>query len=710
MLDLTATQIDLLARNFTIDWLFDITDINLNKYYWSTKNTESTTDAIHWDGSADWDVDASWAGEVTTTYVFNIVDFQNIIFRRLLTEASVMPSNEFELTVLNKGDAYTPSDFVDGQIWVQIQLRHESRESVIALWRFRIKSANARYQTVHLICEDWYAKYLESDWPNTKLVKDIFPSSDPDWESNLCAPVPFGTAYIPLRSIYTSNDRFYLLGPTTVGGSAVTYTISKVHSPHYIGTPAAWDDSFTMTQSVEADAGATDWQVFQPIIADTDDDGTADAIGLWQSGDSYLDIPTKFSRSDLSSKTNFADVVKYLLEDFGIGVAYLKEASFEECQATYIDWGLTFNYGFYKKEARADLLARILSACHSTLVVEDQIKLVTHSAVSRGTITKAQVIKRDDRSLGEFRRYGLIEKLPDSGNVGWQQDDEPQDLMQVTLVPAKATTSIISSETLEIPFDSNSINVQTAASLHFQRNFLKNGTVSFTGMPICLKYQPGDIITISDTDFGGTYNAMVETVHVNKDLSINVNASTFSDTLDDWDDLNFSAITISVDDKTGMWQAVLTGPESTLVSGNPSEIPGGAGISFLADGSDPAVLKFKGAAATTKFSSGDGTSLDIGMTNSGTVKLRIHQDDAVSDDAEVVVMTATSGIVFVSCNAEAGMWLVQSDGTCTKIAGTANTADSDSDGDLCVYQVSTAAKAKNRLGATGEMRFFTFFN
>jgi len=64
----------------------------------------------------------------------------------------------------------------------------------------------------------------------------------------------------------------------------------------------------------------------------------------------------------------------------------------------------------------------------------------------------------------------------------------------------------------------------------------------------------------------------------------------------------------------------------------------------------------------------------------------------------------------VSCNGEAGMWLVQNNGTCTKIAGSTNTAASDTDTNLCVYDGGTAAVVKNRLGTTGEIRIVYYYN
>ena len=93
----------------------------------------------------------------------------------------------------------------------------------------------------------------------------------------------------------------------------------------------------------------------------------------------------------------------------------------------------------------------------------------------------------------------------------------------------------------------------------------------------------------------------------------------------------------------------------------------------------------------------------------GVVDQLVYQNDTLADDGTVNLTDATSGIVFVSCNAEAGMWLVEVDGGCTKIAGSTNTADTESDTDLCVYDGGgTTAIVKNMLGVAGEVRIIYF--
>lgn len=120
-----------------------------------------------------------------------------------------------------------------------------------------------------------------------------------------------------------------------------------------------------------------------------------------------------------------------------------------------------------------------------------------------------------------------------------------------------------------------------------------------------------------------------------------------------------------------------------------------------------------GGQATVRISQADADQPNVEYVNRtllGTLKLWTYQNDALVDDDHLPLPTATDGMVFVSCGAEAGMWLVQADGTTTKIAGSANTATGWTDGNLVVYGSGGQASIGNRLGTTEEVRAFYYYN
>jgi len=507
MRDLTDLQSNLLSKAYkSAIWLFDITDANSNTYYWSTR--EYTYNS--------------------TTYSFNIVDFPGITLNRDQSEAGIIAPNEVKIEIGNKDNTYTADDFVDGSVLIYLLID----DNLIAKWKFNIIRAYGSYQSITLECEDFLQKYLEGAYPNTQYVKALFPDIYYE-DEDLCVPVCFGTAYIPLRPVEIDGDRYYLLGSTDN-----TYTITEVHAPAEWGIKQAWSSSeYTFTQSTKTDQFGDSWRVFQPIIADSDLDGTADACGVWIQGQKILDMPTQFS---YNSTTNPADIIKEILKDFGVPDSEIDDDSFTSASSTFDSWGLEWNGGFWKKSTRQTILSTLLNMCHARILVRDKLVLSVLSKTSQKTITTSLVVKES------FDYSKLSEELSDSGYVAWQKAGEPQDNMLKALVPGKgSTTDYISDDTVFIPWVQNAIHVQKLACLVFQRKFFKVAQVSFSGRSELLALEPGDVITIKGDNYGGEYKVVIDSVEINNDLSVKITATRYSIELDDWDDLiQFSDITI----------------------------------------------------------------------------------------------------------------------------------------------------------------------
>lgn len=100
----------------------------------------------------------------------------------------------------------------------------------------------------------------------------------------------------------------------------------------------------------------------------------------------------------------------------------------------------------------------------------------------------------------------------------------------------------------------------------------------------------------------------------------------------------------------------------------------------------------------------------ISVKQTGELKIFTYQTDALADDENVSLPDATSGIIMVSCNAEAFTALVQNNGTVTLLSNTTNVDDADTDTKLCIYDSTNQAIIKNRLGVTGEIRIMYWYN
>jgi hypothetical protein len=371
-------------------------------------------------------------------------------------------------------------------------------------------------------------------------------------KDNICVPEPYGTCYIPLRSVYAGTDRYYLLGP-----SAFTYVIEEVRSPRSLGAKITWESPpYSFPQSTIADTDAVDWKMFQPLIADGNP-------GIFISGSQILDVPTKFSRSDTVGLTNPADMIHRVLNNMGLDDSILDLASFSTAWWIYYFWGtphgfyadtgadpfyadtvldglkawsggtagpIDWNFAFWYKEDRTVVLSRLLAMSHSCLILGDKIRLQPLSKVSQVTITQAHVLKMADVGQDTFKyKDSLQEGASDSGYVAFQQEGESQDEFIKILVPAKATTNVIDAEVIAFPGVSDGQQAQKLGTLYYQRRFLKRADISHTTKGTALAIRPDDVITISHADYGGTYDVLVEEMTINLDVSIGITATRFAD-------------------------------------------------------------------------------------------------------------------------------------------------------------------------------------
>jgi hypothetical protein len=334
MISVTSAQQAIIDSGYKqASWLFEVAQ---GSYYWSTK-------------------EKSYGGQ---DYSFKVIadSFRGVREQRGRIEYSVPRFVEANFDVSNKDNSLTDSDFEGETITIKAVVGNGSNEEIIRTWKLRAKRCEAREQRLEFNCVDFVQEKLEGDYPNTPLLSHLAPSKDLMPNDNMCVPVVFGTAYIPTRSIYKTDQRYYFLGP-----SGVTYTVSEVRSPIEWPTKSIWQsNSYTFTVSSQTLAGSS-YQVLQPIIADSNNDGTPDASGLWPGGDQFHDMPTKFSRSDTSALTSPEELIENVLEDIGIPSADIDTgggSSFEiAANSFYADWGLTLNGGFFHKIPRSHQIA-----------------------------------------------------------------------------------------------------------------------------------------------------------------------------------------------------------------------------------------------------------------------------------------------------------------------------------------------------------------
>lgn len=514
-----------------IKWLFEV-----NTYFWSTQDTT-------------WD---------STNYSAKVIpeSFQGVTMRWDLGGRLIAP-NDLQFEVDNADGALGRSD-LEGY-YVKVRLITDGTQS--RAWEFLVKRAVPAYGKLTCYCVDPLQSFLEGTYPNTKHPKEVWPSDDfdPDDLSDYCVPVVLGTAYVPIMSVNTGSDRYYVLG----ANDAPTYTVDEVQSPHDWPVQTVWtSDSYSFNLSND-----NGHKLAQFIIADSTGDGSADANGLWLQGDRFLLPLVKFSRSDTSSITNPADWVEYILLDFGVPASAIDTgtgSTFESAATIYTNRGITWNGGFWRKENREQLLASLLRQCDSALVITDKIELIPFDKASQETIDKSQVKELT------YSPQAITQSNNDGARAEWPEADAPQDKFPgksvVPLYEAQSAIEDPSSSKLRYRFGSDSQIAQKAAMLHFAKQFLQEDRMRFdtsgTVLSTLDSLKPSQVITLNDTIFGASFDLIVDELSIKKDLTISVNGVRL-EYLEDWDDLTRSTISITGDSSEG-WTVVVKASDGVV--------------------------------------------------------------------------------------------------------------------------------------------------
>lgn len=556
MLSLNATQLALVnSSDKTVKWSFSITDINGVQYQFVTEPMS----AVEWDSTVTWAAGIIWdAGTGLSSIV--LTDFKGFELRKNGSESGIIAPSDVSFNISNPDNVIDFSVFKGGSVKIELFLSNTTYgEQKIAGWLFRIKTSAPHYQEIEITAEDFLQHYLRGDYPNTRKPDDIFPSSR-TYTNDLCCPVPFGTAYVPLRDVYITDQGYIVLGD-----AAYLYSISKVRSPRAWGKLKTEysSSSYTFTQSTKADASGVNWRVFQAIIDDSDSDNIPDAHGFWAQGGTYYDPPVQFSRSDTDGLTNPAYVIKFVLKDFGIPEANIGLASFDAAALVFAAWGLTFNGAFWYKQPREKVLAQLLTMCHSCLDIGETINLRILSKTSRQTITGADFTRPEGQSVGSFKFTDIINTdLSDSGNVAWQVSGEAQDEFKKMPVAADGSGSVFSNIIVECPFVQDDQNVYRIGVLDLQRKLLKDATISGNTFGTCLALQPDDVITILGDNYGGTYVVLIDSIKIDNTCGIGLSCTLFRSLFDDWDDISPDDITIPTDSSLPSWSPVISGDDA----------------------------------------------------------------------------------------------------------------------------------------------------
>jgi len=592
---LTITQTNILDQDTYLDasWLFEI-DLGATgsvDYYWSTK-------VKSWDSQS---------------YLSKILNFTPIDMAYTGLRTGLQSPADITIDISNPKTAevleFDPDDFEGAYVVIKLVINanlgikdntdttfetgaadtdNEAEREILSLG-FRVKRAWTKYQKLHLHCVDWLQEYLEGDYPDTGLVDDLFPVSpkkdDEDSVSdNICIPEIYGNPYFPVRWAIMDDGtkNFYVLGP-----AASTLDVTEVRSPKDENSMEWSPSSAHVTFSFDTTKVGTDGnsykigRFFTLVPRDGNDDFTATPF-YGPTGGPYKDVPIKMSNSATVSVTNIIDQIYAILQGFGVATDKIDTDSKTAAAAVITARGITYDTPLYYRQDRKKLLAKLLTIANCRLIVRDKIYFkinsssTTHVDANGNTqkiiLTKRWVINKNDVGEGTFNISPIISSdKKDSGYVVYREAGKPIDWTVKLVVPVKTAAYYISNTTIEAEYISDSEKAQKVAKLALQRELLRKNNVSALLKPKCLQMECGDFITVGPPDYGGSFDIMITRMRINRDLSVNMSAISFTDTIDDWDAVTADAVTPFAETSTvGLVSPVTVAPESAP-SDNPND-------------------------------------------------------------------------------------------------------------------------------------------
>jgi len=629
----SATQDAILAKeNMEPTWLFEVS----TDYYWSFKDIEYSTQA--------------YTGKILPS------SFNGVSVTRSKSEYGVQVPSGGTITVSNAGNVLAESDFKTAGVFKSLTIKLLFDSTLFLTYLFKISRVDDIHQQLVIHYEDYITQYLEGTWPNTEYFSAIAP--DDNIGPNYCIPVPFGTVYIPTAPLFlTGDDVYYILSESALGTgwtiSAMTSprelgSYSWWLNNYYFAYDAFDAANFVIDEAVTWDGGAstgtivatdngdpegtmtinvtagtlanndviaaagsgaecvvdgavthiypdaqkaiagTNYRVFQPLVA------AAHAVGAWSTKKRYAPI-TQYKVTggtpDVSTYTAVDDVLEYILEDMGVPSANIDSAGSFAATETEVGaggWGLTFNYGYYFHQDRKKVIADILNAFNCYLALTDKVELHYFDKTSRVTLTSADIKNFQIVS-------GRTKTIYDGAFVAFQEANQPQDLLNKYAVAADNTSySNISSEVLEIPFYTNDQYAQRACQLWQQRKWYGDKKFKFDTKRAQIEYMPDDTITINDSRYGGSFTALIDTVHIDRSGMPTLTVLRLDTALEDWGDETPANVAFVADATAAasISQTVGTGEHGAVQSGNNIRLKPGADIYLESMGGDRAVIDF----------------------------------------------------------------------------------------------------------------------
>lgn len=523
--------LDLTNRALDTAWLFEV-----DTYYWSTQ-------AITVNGQAyDAAVDPAAFDGVKISRAYNGADRIHVL-------------EDLTIEIPDESGSYSSADFLGENLDLMAWIDDGTTSGIVRKFLYTVKSAKKVYNVLYLTLQDRFAyDDLEDLYPNNELVQDTW-ASDGDSNLGYCMPVPFGTPFIPLPSVYITDQRYYVLGKTDG-----TYTIIRTRSPEswpksvWNSTEATLSSPYTFPQSTK-----DTYRVFQAIIADGDEDGTPDSNGLFRDGNTFEPISTQYNRSDTSGTTNPVDIIIDLI----FAGSTVPVASGTYGLSPRFEGAFTYNRPAY------EWASEFLKASHAALFINN---LTGAREVRQLTAQPKAVLDSSNIVSDSFAYDPVADPDPyDGGYIQFPKAGEPQTkLYKYKVGLGDVASSNPTNDTLNLRYVDDTEEAQKLGILYFERKIDKQADINCEAWTSFINRNPDEVIKVSGDLYEGStaYNVVIQSVKITSDMLVQLDCEQFGHDLSNFSDLSPSALAIVEDDSTGTWTPVIVGPDGEDSLGN----------------------------------------------------------------------------------------------------------------------------------------------
>jgi hypothetical protein len=570
-------------------WLFDFDD---GSYLWSTQ-------AVTCDGeSYEAKVDPESFDGVEIAGGYNGADRIQVV-------------KDLTIEVWDPDGSYASADFAGLDVKIHAWVDDGSAAGVVRTFLMTVLSAIRVYDVLHLTLQDSFVYHeLEKFYPNQPLVDDIW-SSTGDSKLGYCMPVSFGTAYIPLPSVYVSGAKS--LTASTISFNADTNTISDsgsglgifkntnsivtsggsdnngtyipisvsaseiVLSSNDTITTEAAGDSVTITQGlryyvlgedtstytisqVRAPEGwpRTVWESADYTFSQETQDGykVFQAIIHDADNDGTVDSNGLFRDGDRFAPI-FAKYSRADTADLTNPAEILSDLVFSGSSITVdpgpYDLSVSFNGAFTERRRKYEWASEILLAANAALVIDE----TGHRQVRTLLNTPKAKIDTSEVFEDQFEYSPVLNKEPyDGGYIKFPKDGAPQALSYKYKVALDGSSSTNpTGDTLDLSFVWDSQEAQKLGILWLERSIDKKAEVSVEARLTQILRNPGDVVEVSGADYDAdtSYHAVVRSVHITEDMEVGLDCERFGHDLSLYADISVSILTVEEDDTRKYW-------------------------------------------------------------------------------------------------------------------------------------------------------------